>query len=140
MKSRIQIAIALSVLSVPLLGLGLLDPLEGLPAVVLGLTALITARMLSKVKIPKVAWIPLLATMALLAVALVIVTIEMQQAQSNAVITKPISTTVGNALAGPAGWELWASRISLITTLVGLGLYPRDMWRALKVAPKDKEK
>ena len=136
MKSRIQAAIALNVLSFPLLGLGLLDPLEGLPALILGLVALLSARVLSKLRVPKLAWISLMATMVLLAIALVIVSLELQAAQSSAIISEPTSTTVGNALAGPAGLVLWASRISLLTMLVGLGLYIRNLVRALKAVTK----
>jgi len=66
----------------------------------------------------------------------VIVSLELQAAQSSAIISEPTSTTVGNALAGPAGWVLWASRISLLTMLVGLGLYIRNLVRALKAATK----
>jgi hypothetical protein len=136
MKFRIQVAIALAVLSFPLLGLGLLDPLEGLPALILGLVALIVARMLSNLKVPKLAWIPLLITISLLAVALLVVSLELQAAQSLAFSTNRMSTKVGNALAGPAGWLLWASRISLITMLAGIGLYVRNLLRALRETSK----
>ena len=132
MKSRVQISIALAVLSLPLLGVGLLDPLEGLPALMLGLAALIVARILSNLRVPKLAWIPLLLTISLLATALLVVGLDLQRAQSTSFSTNRILTKVGNAFSGPAGWLLWASRISLITMLLGLGLYARNLVRALR--------
>ena len=138
MKSRIQVSIALAVLSFPLLGLGLLDPLEGLPALIMGLTALIIARILSDLKVPKLAWIALLITILLLAVALLLISLELETAQNHAVTQMPTSTKVGNALAGPASWLLWASRISLIAMLVGIAIYVRNLFGALKAMPRTK--
>ena len=136
MKLRLQIGIALAVLSFPLVGLGLLDPLEGLPALILGLLALIIARMATTLRVPKLAWIPLLITIFLLAVALILITLELQAANFNEGTPQPSSTTVGNPLAGPASLLLWASRISLITLLVGIGLYIGNLLKALRKVSK----
>lgn len=57
MKTRLTWAAVLSIVLIPMLAIGWLDPLEGLPLVVLGTVLVVAVRLLSKVRIPKFTWI-----------------------------------------------------------------------------------
>ena len=74
MRPRLIAGLVLGVLALPIVFLGLIDPLEGGLALLLALTIGVVVRLLSGVPVPRLAWISMVATLAIgvLALALAI--------------------------------------------------------------------
>lgn len=136
MTTRLTWAAVLSIVMIPLLAIGFLDPLEGLPFLVLGLGLAVTVRLLSKVRFPRIAWISVLAVAVLMSLTLGFAIAEsMPQNQ-------PTGDTVGNPLMtgimlGPipvAFALLWLSRLAEIVMVVGLVMYTVKLFKARATA------
>ena len=70
--ARFSWAMVLTILSIPTLAIGLVDPLEGLPALIIGIVLAIVARTTSKVKYPKLALSSFILASIMMAVILVL--------------------------------------------------------------------
>ena len=131
MGARRWIAVVLAILAVPLLVLGLIDPLEGgialLAVVVLG----IIVWLLSRVRPPKLAWIALLATVAIGAITLGIAI----------AMIPPGGTPEGAAevtVANPFRWLFalnWVYRLGVVVTAVGWVMWIVRLIRAARSTP-----
>lgn len=108
-------AVVFAVVTLPLLILGLIDPLEGgLP--VLGVVMLgVAVRLLSKVRYPRLAWIALVASVAVGALTVVI-----------AVTAGPSYGTaddVSSSVSIVTMVLVWVYRLGLLVTLAGAVIY-----------------
>lgn len=127
MRARLIIGLALVILAVPLIFLGLIDPLEGglalLAATVLG----VVARVVSGVPLPRLAWISLAVAWVLAGLTLLLA----------AVLTpEVIGDTVMNPMASlPTTITLWLYRVAVLVVLVGAVMYAVRMARALSHPP-----
>lgn len=114
-RFREVLAAVLAVLMVPTLALGLLDPVEGglalLAAIVLG----VAVRTLSRVPVPRLAWVSALVAVALGAAAILVAVTTRPAPDASGRVTSPLS---GGLLVLVWGYELAA-----LVTLVGGVLY-----------------
>lgn len=124
MRARRIIAIMVAVAALPLVVLGLIDPLEGgialLGAIALGLIA----RLLSRVPVPALAWIAAAATVAVGAT-----TIAIAGMPSDA---QPAAEAVTSPLRGLLVVLNWVWRIGVLATLAGVVLYLVRLFRSLR--------
>lgn len=113
MRARQVIGLALVIAALPLVFIGLIDPLEGGIALVAGLLLGLVAWLVSRVPVPRFTWISLAATLAFgaltLGLALTLPPVEMGP------------DTVGNPVVGR--WYLaamnWVWRIGVLVTFAG---------------------
>lgn len=113
MRARQVIGLALVIAALPLVFIGLIDPLEGGIALVAGLLLGLVAWLVSRVPVPRFTWISLAATLAFGALTLVL-----------ALTLPPVEMgpdTVGNPVVGR--WYLaamnWVWRIGVLVTFAG---------------------
>jgi hypothetical protein len=122
MRTRHVIGLILSALTVPMLVLGLLDPMEGGLAMLAAGTLLLVTWLVSRVPVPRLEWIAWVATVALAAV-----TIAVAGLLWNADVTGP-----GRGLP----WYLWAMIIGyeagVLVTLAGGVMYVVRQARELR--------
>lgn len=72
MRARQIIGLLLAIVALPFLVLGLIDPLEGGIALIVGLLLGVAVWLISKVPVPRFTWIALAATIAVGALTLVL--------------------------------------------------------------------
>jgi hypothetical protein len=115
MRTRRIIGLVIAVVALPFLVFGLIDPLEGgislLAAIVLG----IAAWLISRVPVPRLAWIAMLVTVVLGAVTLGI-----------AIFAVPVETgpdTVAAPLSGGLVVWNWLYRVGVLVTVAGWIVY-----------------
>lgn len=113
MRARQVIGLALVIAALPLVFIGLIDPLEGGIALAAGLLLGLVAWLVSRVPVPRFTWISLAATLAFGALTLVL-----------ALTLPPVEMgpdTVGNPVVGR--WYLaamnWVWRIGVLVTFAG---------------------
>lgn len=128
MTTRLTWAAVLSIVLIPLLAVGLVDPLEGFPFLLVGLGLVAAVRLLSHVRIPKVAWIPAAIAVALMAVILALSFFAPRATDGVDQATNP------TLLLGPV--LLWSQRLVIIVMVAGLILYAVRVVTALRVARK----
>jgi hypothetical protein len=124
MKTRKVIAVVLAVLAMPILLLGLIDPLEGGIALLGAIALAIVVRLLSRVRIPKLAWISMLATVAVGVITIVIAITAVPPAGRSGQVMSPIS--------GATILLLWVYRVGVVVTLVGAVIYLVRLFRSLR--------
>ena len=121
MRARQIIGLVLVILDLPLLFVGLIDPLEGGIALVFGLLVGFAARLVSSVPVPRFSWIAIASTFAVGILALVI-----------AIFTPPVETVEGVANPVLANTALrilvWVYRLGVLATLAGA------VWYAVRIA------
>lgn len=138
MITRLTWAAILSIVMIPLLAIGWLDPLEGLPGVVIGTGLAVAVRLLSKVRIPKWTWISYVVVAALMILAIVLASLQWPMMMA----AQQASDTVANPMAGAlvvGGVPivivlLWISRAADLAMVAGLIYYAVLVFRALKDA------
>ena len=117
MRTRRIIAVVVAVAALPLVVLGLIDPLEGgialLGAIALGLIACL----LSRVPVPALAWIAAAVTVVIGAVTLAI---AISGIPGDA---PPVSDAVAPPLHGRLVVLNWLWRVGVLVTLTGAILY-----------------
>ncbi len=127
MKIRRIIAIVVAFVALPLLLLGLIDPLEGglalLAAIVLGFVVWL----LSRVRIPKLAWISMIATVVIGAIVLIIAITKVPVPDASGTVVSPLS---GGILG-----LLWVYRLGVLVTLAGAVLYVVRLFQSLRQRP-----
>lgn len=141
MVTRLTWAAIASIVMIPLLAIGWIDPLEGLPALVLGIGLAVTARLLSRVRIPKFTWIPFVVVAALMIATLTLVIVQGSQMMAD----QRGNDTVSNPMAGelvfgglPIGTVmLWLERLAVLVMVAGLIYYTVLLIRALRSARRE---
>jgi hypothetical protein len=120
MRTRRVVALVIAILALPLLFLGLIDPLEGGIALIAAVVLGVGVRLLSKVPIPGLLWIPIAAAFAFGALALTFAIVEDQQQRAPDQAPNPLTSVqllvVAYRLAvlvALAGAVVWVVRIAL---------------------------
>lgn len=125
MRARQITGLILVIVDLPILFIGLIDPLEGGIALLVGLLVGLVARLVSSVPVPRYSWIALAATLAVGILALVI-----------AVFTPPVETTEGVANPVLANASLrvlvWVYRLGVLATLAGAVWYAVRIVQAMR--------
>ena len=122
MRARQVIGLVLVILALPLVVIGLIDPLEGGIALLAGLLLGLVAWLVSRVPVPTFTWISLAATLAIGALTLVLA------------LTLPPVEMGPDMAANPVmgRWYLaamnWVWRIGVLTTFAG------GIWYVVRIA------
>lgn len=126
MRTRRIIAIVLAIAALPLVVFGLIDPLEGGLALLGAIVLVLMAWALARVAVPKLAWIPALATVligaAVLAIAILTIPADPQ----------PDPGTVMAPGGGILVALLWVYRFGVLITLAGAVLYLVYLFQSLR--------
>lgn len=115
MRGSLIAGLVLAILDLPILFLGLIDPLEGGLALLVGLGIGVLVRVLTRVPVPRFTWIAFATTLAIGMLVLVL-----------AVALPPVEVPEG--AANPVGGRLplallnWVYRLGVLVTLGG-GVY-----------------
>jgi hypothetical protein len=115
MRTRRIIGLVIAIVELPLLVVGLIDPLEGGIALLGAIALGIVAWLVSRVPIPRLAWIAALATVVLGAITLGI-----------AIFSVPVETgpdTVAAPLSGGLVVWNWLYRVGVLVTVAGWVVY-----------------
>jgi hypothetical protein len=120
-KPRRIIGLVLAVLGLPLLFVGLIDPLEGGIALILGALLGLAARLVSRVPVPKFTWASLavsigLGVLTLLAAVFLRDPASVDSATGEVTVSNPLATVPIAIIL------LWLYRLSVLVTLAG-GIY-----------------
>lgn len=129
MRARLTAALVIGIVALPVVFVGLIDPLEGGLALLLALALGIAMRLLSGVPVPRLAWISLAVTLALGILALILVTTRMP---TDAVREVGPDVAAPNPINLAARVLLWAYRLGVLTTLVGTAVYVVRIGAALR--------
>ncbi len=129
-KTRHVIGLVLTILGLPLISFGLIDPLEGGIALIIGALLGLGAWLVSRVPVPKFTWISLavsvgLGVLTLLAAALLRDPASVDGATGEVTATNPFATVPVAIIL------LWAYRLSILVTLAGAILYVVRIARAI---------
>lgn len=128
MRTRLTWAAVLSIVMIPVLAIGWLDPLEGLPLVIVGIGFGVAVRLLSKVPIPRFTWISFLVVAGVMTVTIVVAALQWAALSTtesvSASATNPIATIPLVAVL------LWISRLADLVMVVGLVLYSVRIFQA----------
>ena len=137
MSSRLVVSLILGIIALPVIFVGLIDPLEGglalLVAVVLG----VAVRLLSGVPLPRLAWISMLATVGVGILVLVLVIFAVP---SETVQEVGPEVTAPNPLNAGARILLWVYRLGVLLVLAGGVAYLVRIAQALRVTVKSETK
>jgi hypothetical protein len=123
MRTRRIIAIVLAILALPLLVFGLIDPLEGGIALLAAILVGVVVWALARVPLPKLLWIPLVATVALGALTLGVAMLNLEE------MTGP--DTAANPVL-PVFALVWVWRLGVLVVLAGAILYLVHLFRSLR--------
>lgn len=131
MRTRLIVAILLAIVALPLVFVGLIDPLEGGIALLAAIGLGVAARLLSRVPFPKLAWIPMIT-----AVAIGVLTLAL------AIVPEPVVT--GDTVSRGPLWAvvialLWAYRVAVVVTLVGAVMYVVRLIRTARASHEQPE-
>ena len=132
MKTRLTWAAVLSIVLIPMLAIGWLDPLEGLPLVVLGTVLVVAVRLLSKVRIPKFTWITIVVVAVLMAATLAIAITQSAPAPADETVVNP---TMRGIMIGEVPLlivVMWLARLAELPMIAGLIVYTVKIFRARK--------
>jgi hypothetical protein len=129
-KTRHVIGLILAILGLPLIFFGLIDPLEGGVALIIGALLGLGAWLVSRVPVPRFTWISLavsvgLGVLTLLAAVFLRDPASVDGAKGEVTATNPFAT------APIAIILLWAYRLSVLVTLAGGILYVVRISRAI---------
>ncbi len=126
MRTRRIVGLVIVIVALPLLLLGLIDPLEGGIAFMLGTVLGGAARLVSRVPVPRFTWMALLTTVALGALTLLLVLVTNRPEQvRDATIANPV-LSMPLAMIG-----LWAYRLGALATFAGGVWYVVRITRAI---------
>jgi hypothetical protein len=123
MRTRRIIAIVLAVLTIPLLVFGLIDPLEGGIALLIAVALGAVVWALSRVPLPKLLWISLIATVAVGALTLGLAILNLEEPNGTGTAANPML---------PLAALNWVWRAGVLVVLAGAVLYVVQLFRSLK--------
>ncbi|NYE19625.1 hypothetical protein [Microbacterium immunditiarum] len=130
MRTRRIVAIVVVIAAVPLVILGLIDPLEGGLALLGAIVLVFVAWLLSRVPVPRLAWIAAAATVLVGAVTIAIAI----------AVFSPGSPPTTGTVAAPGGGLLvplnWVWRVGVLVTLAGAVLYIVRLFQSLRRVPE----
>lgn len=126
MRTRRIVAIALAVVSLPLLVLGLIDPLEGGLALLAAIALGVVIWALARVALPRLLWISLIVTVAVGALTLGLALLDNGQAADGGTGHNPILPLIG---------LLWLWRAGVVVVAVGAVIYIVRLFQAVRSTP-----
>ena len=129
MRPRLIASLILGIVTLPVLFVGLIDPLEGGIALLLALALGVGVRLLSAVPLPRLTWISMLATIGVGTLALVLALVQMP---SEAVQEVGPEATAPNPLSAGVRLLVWVYRLGVLVVLVGGVVYLVRIGRALR--------
>lgn len=130
MHARLTWAAVLSIVSIPLLAIGFLDPLEGLPFLVIGLALFLTVRLLSKVRIPRLTWITIVIVAVLMAATLAIAIAQSAPAPADETVVNPMMRGIMIGEVPLLIVFMWLARLAELPMIAGLIVYTVKIFRA----------
>lgn len=125
-RTRRIIAIVVAFAALPLVVLGLIDPLEGGIALLAAIGLGVVAWVLSRVPVPKLAWIAAAATLVVGAVTLAIAMANIPADP------QPGPDTVMGPMRGALVALNWVWRAGVLVTLAGAVLYVVRLFQSLR--------
>ena len=129
MRPRLIASLILGIVTLPVLIVGLFDPLEGGIALLIALGLGVGVRLLSAVPLPRLTWISMLATIGVGILALVLAFVQMP---SDAVQEVGPEATAPNPLSAGVRLLVWVYRLGVLVVLVGGVVYLVRIGRALR--------
>lgn len=124
MRTRRIVAIVLAFVALPILVFGLIDPLEGGLALLVGVALGVAVWALSRVALPRLLWISLIATVALGAITLGLALVLSPQESGPG--------AGGNPIAGGLIGLLWLWRAGVVVVLAGAIVYLVRLFKSLR--------
>ena len=124
MRTRRIVAIVLAFVALPVLVFGLIDPLEGGIALLVGVALGVAVWALSRVPLPRLRWISLTATVALGAITLGLALVLSPQESGPG--------AGGNPIAGGLIGLLWLWRAGVVVVLAGAIVYLVRLFKSLR--------
>lgn len=124
MRTRRIVAIVLAFVALPILVFGLIDPLEGGLALLAGVALGVAVWALSRVPLPRLLWISLIATVALGAITLGLALVLSPQESGPG--------AGGNPIAGGLIGLLWLWRAGVMVVLAGAIVYLVRLFKSLR--------
>lgn len=136
-RSRLIASLILGIITLPVIFVGLIDPLEGGLALLVGVGLGVAVRLLSGVPLPRLVWISMLATLGvgILVLALVIFAVPSETVQE----VGP-DVTAPNPLNAGARMLLWVYRLGVLLVFAGGVVYLVRIAQALRVTVKSESK
>lgn len=136
-RSRLIASLILGIITLPVIFVGLIDPLEGGLALLVGVGLGVAVRLLSGVPLPRLVWISMLATLGvgILVLALVIFAVPSETVQE----VGP-DVTAPNPLNAGARILLWVYRLGVLVVFAGGVVYLVRIAQALRVTVKSESK
>ena len=128
-RPRLIASLILGVIALPVIVIGLIDPLEGGLALLLALALGVVVRLMSAVPLPRLAWISMLVTIGVGILALVLAIAGMPTEAEQEVGP---DATAGNPLGGGLRILVWIYRLGVIFVLAGGVVYLVHIARALR--------
>ena len=128
-RPRLIASLILGIITLPVLFLGLIDPLEGGIALLVALGLGVLVRLLSGVPVPRLAWIAMLVTIAvgIIALALAITGMPAETVQE----VGP-EATAPNPLNAGVRILVWVYRLGVLVVFIGAVIYLVRIARALR--------
>ena len=128
-RTRRIASLILGVIALPVIVIGLIDPLEGGLALLLAVGLGVVVRLMSGVPLPRLAWISMLVTIGVGILALVLAIAGMPTEAEQEVGP---DVTAGNPLGGGLRILVWIYRLGVIFVLAGGVVYLVRIGRALR--------
>lgn len=119
-RPRLMASLILGVIALPVIVIGLIDPLEGGLALLLASALGVAVRLMSGVPVPRIAWVSMLVTIGvgILAIVLAIAGMPTEAEQE----VGP-DVTAGNPLGGGLRILVWTYRLGVVCVLAGGVVY-----------------
>ena len=136
-SSRLVVSLILGIIALPVIFVGLIDPLEGGLALLVAVGLGVAVRLLSGVPLPRLAWISMLATVGVGILVLVLVIFAVP---SETVQEVGPEVTAPNPLNAGARILLWVYRLGVLLVLAGGVAYLVRIAQALRVTVKSQTK
>ena len=129
MRPRLIASLILGIITLPVVFVGLIDPLEGGIALLVALGLGVGVRLLSAVPLPRLTWISMLTTIGVGILALVLARLQMPSEAAQEVGPE---ATAPNPLSAGVRLLVWVYRLGVLVVLVGGVVYLVRMGRALR--------
>ncbi len=136
-RSRLVASLILGIIALPVIFVGLIDPLEGGLALLVSVGFGVAVRLLSGVTLPRLAWISMLAT---LGVGILVLVLVIFAVPSETVQEVGPEVTAPNPLNAGARILLWVYRLGVLLVLAGGVVYLVRIAQALRVTVKSETK
>jgi len=127
MKVRLGFAFGLAIIAVPVVFIGLIDPLEGGVALLAAFLIGVAVRLLARVRVPRVLWISLTSTAI---IGVVVLAIALLGSPQNQTVSQDV--TAANPGIPVSVVLMWIYRAGVVATLVGTLIYIARLGKALR--------